>query len=182
MTFLEKLVPEYLLTTTKDSQLKLGRAHRSSATKPGPNQCPRPLILRFHNFRDKQRAKEAAHQLGSRESNQDDSSPREPKSPIHTGVWMRGQCANSAPPSQWESLWRKPFTELNGCVYFADRTNLVQGIIILDGSRSCTVILKLPLWLMGSDQMASLYTEEQGRGVPYLLSCLPWIMNLWQRP
>lgn len=73
--FLEKWIPEYLQMTTKDGRLKLDRAHRSLAPKPGPNQRPRPLILRFHNFRDKQRAMEAARRLGSRE----DHTPREPK-------------------------------------------------------------------------------------------------------
>lgn len=78
VNFLEKWVSEYLQMTTKDGQLKLDRAHRSLAPKPGPNQHPRPLILKFHNFRDKQRAMEAARRLGSRKSSQD-AAPREPK-------------------------------------------------------------------------------------------------------
>lgn len=78
VNFLEKWVPEYLQMTTKDGRLKLDQAHRSLAPKPGPNQRPRPLILKFHNFRDKQRTMEAVRQLGSCESCQD-AAPREPK-------------------------------------------------------------------------------------------------------
>lgn len=43
MTFSEKWVPEYLQVTMKDGWLKLDWAHRYSATKPSPNQRPRPL-------------------------------------------------------------------------------------------------------------------------------------------
>lgn len=78
VNFSEKWVPEYLQMTTKDSQLKLDRAHRSLAPKPSPNQRPRPLILKFHNFQDKQWTMEAASRLGSCESDQD-AAPREPK-------------------------------------------------------------------------------------------------------
>ena len=52
--FLERWIPEYLQMTVKDDRVKLDRAHRSMAPKPSPNQRPRPLIIKFHNFRDKQ--------------------------------------------------------------------------------------------------------------------------------
>lgn len=76
VTFLETWIPDYLQMTTKGNRVKLDRAHRSMAPKPGPNQRPRPLILKFHNFRDKQRVMDAARRLGSRGQ---DSTPREPK-------------------------------------------------------------------------------------------------------
>lgn len=75
--FLETWIPEHLQMTTKGNRVKLDRAHRSMAPKPGPNQRPRPLILKFHNFRDKQRVMEAARRLGSRD--QDGSTARGPK-------------------------------------------------------------------------------------------------------
>lgn len=69
--FFEKWIPEYLQINTKTGRLKLDRAHRSLAPKPGASQHPRPLIVKFHNFTDKQRMMEAARQFGSRRSNQD---------------------------------------------------------------------------------------------------------------
>ena len=41
---------------TKRGRVKLERAHRSLMPKPGSDQRPRPIIIRFHAFPDKQRA------------------------------------------------------------------------------------------------------------------------------
>ncbi|CAB1459684.1 unnamed protein product [Pleuronectes platessa] len=41
--------------TTKSGKIKLDRAHRSLAPRPGTNQRSRPIIMKLHNFADKQR-------------------------------------------------------------------------------------------------------------------------------
>ena len=79
MKFLEIWVPEYLQMDTKAGRLMLDRAHRSLTLKPSAGQRPRPLIVKFHNFTDKQRVMEAAHWLGSHRSNQDDPTNKEPR-------------------------------------------------------------------------------------------------------
>lgn len=76
---LRKWIPEYLRMDTKTGRLKLDRAHRSLAPKPSTGQRPRPLIVKFHNFTDKQRMMEAARRLGTRRSNQDDPTCKGPK-------------------------------------------------------------------------------------------------------
>lgn len=75
--FLEKWIPEYLQMDTKAGRLKLDRAHRSSAPKPGVDQHPRPLIMKFHNYADKQRVMEAARRLGPHRSNKDSPTCKE---------------------------------------------------------------------------------------------------------
>ncbi len=67
--FFEKWLPDYLKITTKAGRIKLDRAHRSLAPLPGPAQRPRPVIIKFHNFTDKQRVLTAARHVwhGSRE-------------------------------------------------------------------------------------------------------------------
>ena len=57
--FLKKWVPKYLQMDTKAGRLKLDQAHRSLALKPSAGQRPRPLIVKFHNFTDKQRSSSA---------------------------------------------------------------------------------------------------------------------------
>ena len=64
---------------TKAGQLKLDRAHQSLAPKHGTSQRPGPLIVKFHNFTDKQHVMEAARRLGPRRSNQDDSAATGPR-------------------------------------------------------------------------------------------------------
>lgn len=179
--------------TKKDSQLKLDRAHRSLAPKPGPNQPPRPLIQKFYNFRDKQRAMEAACWLGSCGSGQD-AAPREPKVfflcndysakvvwrrkafdntktrlkkmnmdyallyPATLRVTVDGKQKRVDSPEDAELLvwsleqgrkgtsdWHGPdsdLTDLNGYTYSTVWIKLALGMIILDGSRSCIVILR----------------------------------------
>ena len=63
--FFESWLPRVLGMTTKDGRVKLERAHRTLAQKPAPTAAvphpkPRAVLLRFHAFRDKQRAMEAA--------------------------------------------------------------------------------------------------------------------------
>ncbi|KAK1879477.1 LINE-1 retrotransposable element ORF1 protein [Dissostichus eleginoides] len=62
--FIEKWLPDYLKMTTRKGKIKLDRAHRSMAPKPGPEQRSRPIILKFHNFADKQLVMNAARKLG----------------------------------------------------------------------------------------------------------------------
>lgn len=64
---------------TKAGRLKLDRAHRSSAPKPGVDQRPRPLIMKFHNYADKQRVMEAARRLRSHQSNKESPACKESK-------------------------------------------------------------------------------------------------------
>lgn len=58
--FFETWLPSVLKMTTKGERVKLERAHRSLAPKPDSTKPPRSVLLRFHSFRDKQRAMEAA--------------------------------------------------------------------------------------------------------------------------
>ncbi|KAK7878475.1 hypothetical protein WMY93_034303 [Mugilogobius chulae] len=53
--FFEHWLPRFLGMDTKLGRIKLERAHRSLAMKPGKDQPPRPIIARFHAFPDKQR-------------------------------------------------------------------------------------------------------------------------------
>lgn len=63
--FIETWLPSYLKITTKTGRIKLDRAHRSLAPKPDPKQRPRSIIMKFHNFSDKQRVMNAARRLGT---------------------------------------------------------------------------------------------------------------------
>lgn len=53
--FFEHWLPTFLGVDMKGGRVKLERAHRSLAPKPGDGQRPRPVIVRFHSFPDKQR-------------------------------------------------------------------------------------------------------------------------------
>lgn len=65
VTFFEEWIPDYLQMDAKAGRVKLDRAHRSQAPIPGPNQRPRPVVIKFHNFTDKQRVMDAARNIGS---------------------------------------------------------------------------------------------------------------------
>ncbi|KAE8283689.1 hypothetical protein D5F01_LYC19092 [Larimichthys crocea] len=56
--FMEQWIPRILDVETKADRIKLERAHRI----PGPtaSKLPRAMIVRFHNFSDRQRVMEAA--------------------------------------------------------------------------------------------------------------------------
>ena len=56
LDFFENWLPDFLGMDTKRGRVKLERAHRSLMPKPGSDQRPRPIIIRFHAFPDKQRA------------------------------------------------------------------------------------------------------------------------------
>jgi hypothetical protein len=62
--YMEKWIPDYLKLTSKGGRVKLDRAHRSLAPKPGSNQRPRPIILKLHTFSDKQQVMNTARRLG----------------------------------------------------------------------------------------------------------------------
>lgn len=63
--FFESWIPHLLGMETKAGRIKIERAHRTLAPKPGPNQRPRPVLIRFHNFADKQRVLDAARRSGT---------------------------------------------------------------------------------------------------------------------
>ncbi|KAE8277957.1 hypothetical protein D5F01_LYC24000 [Larimichthys crocea] len=63
--FFESWIPDLLGLETKAGRVKIERAHRTLAPKPGPNQRPRPVLIRFHNFTDKQRVLDAARRSGT---------------------------------------------------------------------------------------------------------------------
>ena len=63
--FFESWIPDLLGLETKAGRMKIERAHRTLAPKPGPNQRPRPVLIRFHNFADKQRVLDAARRSGT---------------------------------------------------------------------------------------------------------------------
>lgn len=55
LDFFERWLPTFLGVETGGGRIKLERAHRSLAPKPEDGQRPRPVIIRFHAFPDKQR-------------------------------------------------------------------------------------------------------------------------------
>lgn len=63
--FFESWIPNLLGLEMKASCVKIERAHRTLASKPGPNQRPRPVLIRFHNFADKQRVLDATRRSGT---------------------------------------------------------------------------------------------------------------------
>lgn len=74
--FFEKWLPDYLKIETKAGRIKLDRAHHSLAPLPGPKQRPRPVIIKFHNFMDKQRVLNAARRVGTDPERSTDAGPR----------------------------------------------------------------------------------------------------------
>lgn len=60
VTFLESWIPEFLGLHTKSGRIKIERAHRTLAPKPGAKDRPRALVVRFHNYGDKQRVLDAS--------------------------------------------------------------------------------------------------------------------------
>lgn len=74
--FFEKWLPDYLKITTKAGRIKLDRAHHSLVSLQGPAQRPRPVIIKFHNFTDKQRVLDAARRVGTDPERSADAGPR----------------------------------------------------------------------------------------------------------
>uniref|UniRef100_A0A096LQV1 L1 transposable element RRM domain-containing protein n=1 Tax=Poecilia formosa TaxID=48698 RepID=A0A096LQV1_POEFO len=62
--FFETWLPELLHIKTKTGRLKIDRAHRTPNQVPSSEPRPRPVLVRLHNFQDKQRIMNAAFQLG----------------------------------------------------------------------------------------------------------------------
>ena len=60
LDFFEHWLPDFLDMDAKGGRVKLERAHRSLMPKPAPEQRPRPVIIRFHAFPEKQRVMAAA--------------------------------------------------------------------------------------------------------------------------
>ncbi|KAI5085401.1 hypothetical protein C0J45_22989, partial [Silurus meridionalis] len=63
LTFLQKWIPEFLHLQTKSAYIKIERARCTLASRPGVQERPRPLVVRMHNFRDKQRILHASKKL-----------------------------------------------------------------------------------------------------------------------
>ncbi|KAI7812581.1 hypothetical protein IRJ41_004791 [Triplophysa rosa] len=61
VNFMEKWIPDILCLKTKNGRVKLERAHRIGA--PGSERYTRSIIVRFHNFVDRQRVMDTARQL-----------------------------------------------------------------------------------------------------------------------
>uniref|UniRef100_A0A8C5DRR6 Interleukin-12 receptor subunit beta-2-like n=1 Tax=Gouania willdenowi TaxID=441366 RepID=A0A8C5DRR6_GOUWI len=62
--FFERWLPEVLHIDAKEGRLKLERAHRTLGPKPLTSQRPRPVLVRFHNYQDKQRVMNASREMG----------------------------------------------------------------------------------------------------------------------
>lgn len=65
--FFESWLPKILNIETKTGRIKLERAHRSLAPLPSPTaQKPRSILVRFHNYQDKQRVMSASWNIGTK--------------------------------------------------------------------------------------------------------------------
>lgn len=62
--FFETWLPKLLHMDTKSGRVKLERAHRAPASKPPSTQRPRQVLVRFHNYQDKQRVMSASWEMG----------------------------------------------------------------------------------------------------------------------
>lgn len=63
VAFLQTWIPEFLKLHAKGGRIKIERAHRTLAPKPGAKDRPQPLIVRFHNYGDKQRVLDTSRKL-----------------------------------------------------------------------------------------------------------------------
>ena len=100
VTFMGTWLPSYLNLTTKTGKIKLDHAHRSQAPMPGTNQCARPIIMKLHNFADKQLVMAATWCLAT-----------EPNQPAD---WIRVSFFNDY--SAAVAKKRKAFEELKSCL------------------------------------------------------------------
>lgn len=62
--FFESWLPEALQIKLKTGRIKLERKHCALAPKPSSMQRPRPVLVRFHNFQDKQQVMNKSWELG----------------------------------------------------------------------------------------------------------------------
>lgn len=65
VAFFKAWLPELLQISFKGGSVKLDRCHRVMASHPGPNQRPRAVVLKLHNFQDKVRIMQAARRAQS---------------------------------------------------------------------------------------------------------------------
>ncbi|GAA6233374.1 midkine b [Lates japonicus] len=100
LTFMETWLPSYLNLTTKTGKIKLDRAHRSLAPRPGTNQRARPIIMKLHNFADKQRVMAAARRLATE--------PNQPADRIRVSLFNDYSAA--------VAKRRKAFDEVKSCL------------------------------------------------------------------
>ena len=100
VTFMETWLPFYLNLTTKSGKIKLDRAHRSLAPRPVTNQRARPIIMKLHNFTDKQRVMAVARRLGTE--------PNQPADRIRVSFFNDYSAAVAKK--------RKAFDEVKGCL------------------------------------------------------------------
>lgn len=67
--FFESWLPDVLKIETKAGRIKLERAHRAlvnETSRPTPSNKPRSVVVRFHNYQDKQRVMNASWNMGER--------------------------------------------------------------------------------------------------------------------
>lgn len=62
--FFEKWLPKVLNIQTETGKLKVDRAHRTGGPVPAAGQRPRPVLVRLHNYRDKERIMRASLEKG----------------------------------------------------------------------------------------------------------------------
>ncbi|RXN13098.1 LINE-1 type transposase domain-containing 1 [Labeo rohita] len=63
VAFLQMWIPKFLHLQAKNGRIKIERAHRTLAPKLGAKDRPWPLIVRFHNYGDKQKVLDASRML-----------------------------------------------------------------------------------------------------------------------
>lgn len=63
VAFFQTWIPKFLNLHAKGSRIKIERVHHTLAPKPGAKDRARPLIVRFHNYGDKQRVLDASRRL-----------------------------------------------------------------------------------------------------------------------
>lgn len=63
VAFIQKWIQEFLQLQTEGAYIKIERAHRTLAPRPGAKERPRPLVLHMHHFGDRPRILEASRKL-----------------------------------------------------------------------------------------------------------------------
>lgn len=75
VTFMEKWILDYL-KISESGQIKLDQAHRVAGPKPSSTQQPRPTIIKFHYFADKQQIMNSERSIGMESAQASTSGPR----------------------------------------------------------------------------------------------------------
>ncbi|CAM4652937.1 unnamed protein product [Leuciscus chuanchicus] len=68
VTFLQKWIPEFLQLQTEGGYVKIERAHRTIAPRPGVKERLPPLVVRMHHFGDRQRILDASRKLSTHDN------------------------------------------------------------------------------------------------------------------